>query len=246
MMLKEILPLIPEHSLYCEPFCGGAAVFWAKEPSKVEVINDLNTEVINFYRVLKLHFDELYSLVQSTIHSRQLYDDARVISSNPHLFSEVKRAWAFWVNTSQSFSSIIGGGWAYARKENTCEKKVDNAKLRFQEVFSNRLSRVQIESQDALRVIKSRDSVDTFFYCDPPYPETDQGHYTGYTQHHFNALLETLSNVKGRFLLSSFPNAELNKYAQRFGWIQTEHSKNLCATKINKGKKKVEVLTRNY
>jgi DNA adenine methylase len=113
-------------------------------------------------------------------------------------------------------------------------------------VFSNRLSRVQIESQDALRVIKSRDSVDTFFYCDPPYPETDQGHYTGYTQHHFNALLETLSNVKGRFLLSSFPNAELNKYAQRFGWIQTEHSKNLCATKINKGKKKVEVLTRNY
>lgn len=246
MMLKEILPLIPEHKLYCETFCGGAAVFWAKEPSKVEVINDTNTEVINFYRVLKLQFNELFELVQSSIHSRQLYEDARTICNNPHLFSDVQRAWAFWINTSQSFASIIGGGWAYARKENTCEKKVDNAKIRFQEVYNNRLNRVQIECNDALKVIKSRDSEETFFYCDPPYVDTDQGHYGGYTQLHFNVLLEALSKIKGKFLLSSFPNSELNNYAQQHGWIQTEHSKALCATKNKRGQKKIEVLTRNY
>jgi len=245
MMLKDILPLIPEHRLYCEPFCGGAAVFWAKEPSRIEVINDLNSEVINFYKVVQLQFDALWVLVQSTLHSRQEYADAKVISGYPHMFSEVKRAWALWVLTSQSFASIIGGGWAYARKENTSEKKVMNAKERFKYIYSERLTCVQIENNNALKVIKSRDSDDSFFYCDPPYPATDQGHYSGYSQHDFDMLLEVLAGLKGKFLLSSFPNENLTAFAKMHGWKQTEIVKNLCASKTNK-RKKIEVLTQNY
>ncbi|MDR1937317.1 MAG: DNA adenine methylase [Tannerellaceae bacterium] len=58
-MLRHILPLIPKHRIYVEPFFGGGAVFWGKEPAKVEFINDHDGEVINFYRVLKLQFPEL-------------------------------------------------------------------------------------------------------------------------------------------------------------------------------------------
>lgn len=58
-MLKHLLPLVPEHNLYTESFAGGAALYWAKEPSPVEVLNDVNGNLINFYRVLKNDFNAL-------------------------------------------------------------------------------------------------------------------------------------------------------------------------------------------
>ena len=66
-MLKTILPLIPEHQIYCEPFFGGGAVFWAKEPSKYEYINDFNDLVVNFYEQLKNNFEELKSKIIATL-----------------------------------------------------------------------------------------------------------------------------------------------------------------------------------
>jgi len=68
-MLKYILPLIPKHSIYTEAFFGGGAVFWGKQPARVEFINDHNGEVINFYRVLKNNFAELKKEINATLHS---------------------------------------------------------------------------------------------------------------------------------------------------------------------------------
>lgn len=115
-LVSTILPLIPEHRLYTEAFVGGGAIFWAKEPAPVEVINDVNGEIVNFYRVLQSRFPELQKLVAETLHSRELHRDAGVIYTYPHLFDEVRRAWALWIQTNQSFSSKILSGWAYARK----------------------------------------------------------------------------------------------------------------------------------
>lgn len=74
-----IISKIPEHTTYCEPFLGGGAVFWQKQPSKVEIINDLNGEVVNFYRVLKTQFPELQERIQATPHSRQCYTDQQIL-----------------------------------------------------------------------------------------------------------------------------------------------------------------------
>ena len=93
-LAKRIIELIPEHKLYCEPFIGGAAVFFGKTKSNVEVINDTNGELINFYKVCQTDFDNLKKEVNETLHSRQLHDDAWVVYNKPHLFSPVKRAWA--------------------------------------------------------------------------------------------------------------------------------------------------------
>jgi DNA adenine methylase len=78
-MLPYILPLIPEHKIYIEPFFGGGAVFWAKEPAKIEFINDSNSEVINFYRVLKFRFPELKKEIEATLHSEFQQKQARQI-----------------------------------------------------------------------------------------------------------------------------------------------------------------------
>lgn len=246
-MLNHILPLIPDHNLYCEPFCGGAAVFFSKNPSQVEVINDTNSELINFYEVVQQDFVSLEKEIRISLHSRRLHKDAQVVYESPHLFSRIKRAWAVWVLSVMSFSSKLDGSFGYDRSRNTLTKKVANKRDSFSEDFAIRLTNVQIECTDALRVIRSRDSVGSFFYCDPPYVGTACGHYDGYTQEDFDMLMTTLSKIEGKFLMSSYPNVSLNRFVKEHGWHQKFFESTVSvATKNKHGKKKVEVLTANY
>ena len=92
-LTKHILSLIPEHNLYCEPFVGGGAIFFAKQPSPVEVINDLDGRVVNFYQVCKLQFPKLQKKIRSTPHSRKLHSEAKNILQNPKEKDTVKKAW---------------------------------------------------------------------------------------------------------------------------------------------------------
>jgi DNA adenine methylase len=103
-LAPTILGLIPPHRLYCEPFLGGAAVFFAKGPSKVEIINDCNGEIVNFYEVLKRDFSALEKEVEISLHSRKLHRQARVIYENPEMFDRVKRAWAVWILVNSSYA----------------------------------------------------------------------------------------------------------------------------------------------
>ena len=82
-MLRHILPLIPAHKIYVEPFFGGGAVYWAKEPVKCEVINDTNMNVVNFYEVLKHNYFDLRKRVEATLHSRETYKKAMIIYDSP-------------------------------------------------------------------------------------------------------------------------------------------------------------------
>ena len=112
-LATKICSLIPEHTLYCEPFIGGGAIFFAKVPLQVEVLNDTNKELINFYRVVKDDFVSLEKEIRITLHSRNLHRKASVIYNFPDMFSEIKRAWAGWLLSCQSFCSKldVGGRW---------------------------------------------------------------------------------------------------------------------------------------
>jgi len=243
-MLKMILPLIPSHKIYTEAFFGGGALFFAKEPSEVEIINDLNSEVTNFYKVLKTHPKELHQRIEQTLHSRREYQDAMVIYENPHLFNEIERASAFYILTNQGWGSKIGS-WGYSVQDNKSSLKYFNKKNQLTDTYSDRLNLVQIENNDAIKVIKSRDTTDTFHYLDPPYLNCNQGHYSGYKLSDFESLLKALTTLKGKFLMSSYPEDILNKYIEDNGWYRVSivMSKSI-SNKI--GAKKVEVLTANY
>jgi DNA adenine methylase len=162
-LVTTILKHIPQHSLYCEPFVGGAAVFFGKQPSLVEVLNDTNAELINFYRVVKNRFHELQPLVRVTLHSRKDHDDAWVVYNKPHLFNEVKRAWAVWVLSTQSFCSQLDGSWGYDKTDNTTSLKIANKREQFTEQLAIRLQNAQIECADAVYIIKSRDGANASF-----------------------------------------------------------------------------------
>ena len=242
-----IITLFPSHTLYCESFAGGAAVFFAKQPSKIEILNDKNVEVINFYRVLKTDFPLLEKEVLATLHSRKLHRHAKVIYENPELFDPIKRAWAVWVVSNMSFGSILGNGWGHdvlGKRVNAINHKKQN----FTKHLSDRLQNVYIECRDALELIKDKDNHDSFFYIDPPYVGADQGHYAGYTQKKFDALLYILACLKGKFLLSSYPNKGLDAFLSRHNWYQIKiDMRNPMSTpKSGNPMIKTEVLTANY
>src|SRR5260370_32612260 len=87
-LAKHILSLIPKHNLYCEPFFGGGAVFFAKSPSNMEVINDCNGDMINFYRVVKNNYKQLEKEIKPTLHSRELHQAAKTVLGYPDLFND--------------------------------------------------------------------------------------------------------------------------------------------------------------
>jgi DNA adenine methylase len=247
MMVKHILPLIPDHNLYCEPFAGGAAIFFAKEPSEVEILNDTNRELINFYRVVQSDFTSLEKEIKITLHSRDLHRKACVIYNNPDMFSELKRAWALWVLSTQGFAGQLDSSWGYDIKKNATPKKLENKKEAFTIDLAIRLQQVQIECADALYIIRSRDNDRAFFYVDPPYYNSDMGHYDGYSIDDFECLLKLLSGIQGKFLLSSYPSVILNDYIKRHEWETISLKGRVSvAAKTGKQKTKIEVLTRNY
>lgn len=142
---------------------------------------------------------------------------------------------------------MLDGSFGYDKTDNTTTKKISNKRNEFTEEFAIRLQNVNLECADALYVIKSRDTDNTFFYCDPPYFNSDCGHYDGYSEQDFENLLELLSSIKGKFLLSCYPSDLLKKFIKQFGWEMDVYEQGVSiAAKGGYLKRKWECLVRNY
>jgi len=246
-MLPHLLPNIPAHRVYIEPFFGSGALFWAKEQSESEIINDLDKELINFYHQLRTNLPQLKARIEATPFSRAAFQDAAHIRQRPHMHSTLERAWAIFILANQGFSGMIdpsGSSWAVA-KSNQPPKAFMNKKLRLGPEVKARLDLVQMECTDACQVIRTRDCADAFIYADPPYVSSDQGHYKGYGVTDFIELLDTLAAVKGKFILSSYPEDELERFVRKHKWHQFKVKKAVAVTHATE-KIKVEVVTANF
>lgn len=166
-MLKHILPLIPEHALYTEAFCGGCAVLFAKRPVDCEVINDLNRSLVNFYLVAKRHYQLLKDEIDGTLHCRDQHAHALHINTYPDFFSPAQWAWAVWTLSKQSFAAKQDGTFGYDRA-GTTTLRIKNAKDEFTETLCARLANVTVENDDALRLIQRYDCPGAFHFVAPP------------------------------------------------------------------------------
>jgi DNA adenine methylase len=241
-LADRIISIIPEHLCYTEVFFGGGAVFFQKPISKVEIINDINDNMVNFYRTIKRDFNSLYSEVDATLYSEFQYQEAKKLWKEGG--DKVLRAWSVFVLSHQTFSSIMTGTWAYSDQKNLAVK-FTNVKQMFDERYVKLLERVQIFCRDALNVLENTDSPTTFHFIDPPYYNADMGHYGGYTKENFKSLLDWLTTCKGKFLLTTYPSDILTEYATQNGWNMVNNVMHLSAS--NKpGATKTEVFTMNY
>ena len=248
-LIKNILPLIPKHSCYCEPFAGGATVLFAKPKSSVEVINDTLDSLINFYRVLKNPETQqlLLKMCNETLYARSEHIRALELykTGNP-----VEKAWSLWFKINAGFSGKLDGGFS-TTKVRYCSPtvKFSNYKANLTRC-AERIEKVQIENIDAIDCIKVYDSPETFFFVDPPYLDADQGHYKGYLPEDFNRLLNCLQDIEGKFLLTCYPGMIIHDYISTNEWSSLKIIKKIRAKNhkhsVGVQKEAVELLVWNY
>lgn len=204
-MAANIVGLLPEHKIYVELFCGGASVFFNKTASDTEVLNDTNGMIINFFRVLKnktLYLDLKHKL-EYTLYSQDEYRLAKSFLSNTKL-APIDLAWAWFVCINFSFANKIGGGFGFSKDSRT-PRKIRN-KIDQLDQTTERLKHVYLFNDSYSKLIKRFDSDDTVFYADPPYPDTNQGHYKGFAQADFDQMIADLSGCCGNVVLSCYQN----------------------------------------
>ena len=143
--------------------------------------------------------------------------------------------------SKQSIYAILTNGWSVSVERNKA-KQIQWSKEQFTMLYTRRLERTSIFCRDAVNVIEATDTKTTFHYVDPPYFNSDLGHYGGYTEGDFIHLLEVLSSVEGKFILSSYPSEVLSDYCARNNW----HMISIEMARSAGGGKKTEVLTMNY
>jgi len=237
-LLKRILPLIPEHDVYVEVFGGAAHLLFAKPPAKVNVYNDIDDNLVNFFRVLRdpEKAKRLQQLLYLTPYSRKEFEFCRDHLNEPGI-DDVERARRFFVAVRQSFSAYFRN-WKYdapARRSVLSTETFYNFVDRIPE-FTDFLRKVQIENGDFERVIKRYDSPRTFFYCDPPYVADAikaEHPYRGMSLQDHRRLVGVLLNVQGKVMLSGYDHPV---YAplEKAGWRKIQVRRPLCAINSRK------------
>ncbi|MCL4506164.1 MAG: DNA adenine methylase [Chloroflexi bacterium] len=214
--LKWLLPLLPPAQHYCEPFGGSAAVLINREPAPVETYNDIDSEVVNFFRVLRDQKDQLLYAIGLTPFAREEFLRAIATNNNGHHLTDLERARRFFIRARQVRTGLAQtasiGRWANCL--NTSRAGMAGAVSRWLGSVEGldwivfRLLRVQIENDSAIKVIRRYDSPDTLFYCDPPYPHASRGDAKAYgyemTDEDHVTLSKVLHQIAGKVAVSGY------------------------------------------
>jgi DNA adenine methylase len=237
-MVRHILPLLPQHITYVEPYGGAANILLAKEPSKVEVYNDASGLLVNFFRVLQdpEQRASLMDRLEYTPYARAEYARALDHLNDP---DPVMKAWGFFTAQCQGIS---GGGslgkrgekdWGYSRGISRANAFLVHVEKLL--VIAERLRRVHIEHGDGVEVIKRWDSSNSLFYIDPPYANATRTNKSGKSAYHceidddeHHELVNTLLNISGKAILSGYKST-LYQPLEDAGWERREFAMDLSA-----------------
>lgn len=197
-LAKSILPRIPaDHVCYVEPFCGSAKILFSKDPSKTEVINDADGELITFWRVIQNHLQTFLDYFKWAVVSRKLFELESM--KRPETLTDIQRACRYYYlqrlgfagkTHSRTYGTVTSGG----PRLNLTDLEESLLQVHW------RLERVNIECLDAFECITRYDRPHTFFFIDPPYVGGEKDYAVHFDR--FQALADLLSTLKGRFLLT--------------------------------------------
>lgn len=242
LLAKKIIPKIPAHHCYCEVFAGAAWMLFRKEESEVEIINDINTDLVTLYRVIKLHLEEFIRYLKWILVARDEFDRFKL--ENPDTLTDIQKAVRFYF--------LLKSGYA-ARLSNPSFSIAVSSKprfnlLRIEEELSDvylRLARVYIENRPYETIIPRFDRPDTFFYVDPPYYECEDYYGKGiFNRADFTKLRDILSKINGKFIMSINDAEEIRDLYKEFTieTVKTTYS----AGGANRKKQVQELLIRNF
>jgi DNA adenine methylase len=225
---KKLISVMPDHKTYVEVFAGSAALLFAKEPTGVEVINDLHSGLVNFYRVIRDpgKFRKFGRLINLTPFSRQEFAFCR--DTWAYCEDDVERAYRWFVMIRQSYGSV-GRSFGRCIKDGrngvaTNVKAYLSAISRLPEIH-NRLNGVQVDMLDFREAIAKYDAPTTLFYLDPPYVHSTRkskayDHEMSDQDH--EALMDILLSIEGNAILSGYANP-IYERLEEAGWTRIDH-----------------------
>lgn len=211
-MARWVIDKLPTHELYVEPFGGAMSILLRKKPAPLEVYNDLDGDVVNFFKILRERPDELIEQISLTPFSREEQKNSIEPCEDP-----LERARRLYVRCWQSYG---GGrqraitGWRYQTNNRRGTSVIEDwNKYDHLTQIVDRLKEVQIENDDSFNVIKRFDGKKTLFYCDPPYvPDKlnkqwrDTAYQYAFTHEQHIRLCHTLNDIEGMAILSGYDN----------------------------------------
>jgi len=257
---SKIVSVFPPHRTYVEPFFGGGSVFFAKPPSKVETVNDMNGDLMNFFRMLRdrRQRKQLIELLEATPWAREQFCDALVAMKVGKWTSDVERAWTFLVATRQSRNGVAKcpGDWSrtVGRTGNGASSRTSmwrNLPERLA-VAGLRLKHAQIECGHWAKILDDYDSEDTLAYLDPPYvhstrnPSNRNSYDHEMTDVDHARLLLRLKEFKGKVVLSGYASSLYDQLLSGWHRIEIETTSSASNKANKKHAKRTEVLWLNY
>ena len=215
---QEVIRRIPEHVCYAEVFGGGGWVLFGKDRSKVEVFADINSELVNFYRVIQENWEELAKRFEWALYSRDEFQ--RIMKRRNEERDPVTRAYDFYYRIYTHFGGKYNDAddWGYCRTRPASDLSKVNQKFK---QTHERLIGVYIENRTFEEVIRRYDLTDTFFYCDPPYLQLS-GYMYKFTVEQHVRLREMLTGIKGKFLLSINDHPMVREWYSQFSIEEVE------------------------
>ena len=238
-LAKKIISVLPEHTTYVEPFAGGAQVLFHKLPSNVEVINDLDFEVVNFFRVCQWHYEEFIRYLRFCLASRKLHE--LHVKTDPSTLTDIQRAGRFFYLQKNSFGGLIVKQkfhYGVIQNPNYNPERIPE----IIEQTHRRLARVQIESLPYEQILQRYDRPTTLFYLDPPYWRRKLYKFN-FSDQDFADLDRRLREVKGKFILSLDDHPEVRKL---FDHCNIEQVQLAYTAQQKTGKRYSEVLITNF
>jgi len=193
---KTLVALIPGHTCYVEPFGGAGWVLFAKEPSKVEVYNDLDSRLVNLFRCVKYHPKEVCREFQFLLGSREIWNELR---EQPGL-TDIQRAGRFFFVLRQSVANKAAT-WGYSRRNRFNAFPLEKLMVDM-EVIRHRLERVTIEHRDFGRILPQFDTPETFCYLDPPYYGCESCYQVRFSEEDHARLHAAVEGLVGRWLMT--------------------------------------------
>lgn len=232
-----------EHQTYCEPFIGMGGVFFRRTKiPKAEVINDLNGEVSNLFRIAREHYDAFVDMIKWQLTSRE--DFVRLMDTKQEYLTDLQRAARFLFLQKLAFGGKVSGKSFGADPYSPARYNVTKM-IPLLYAVHERLSRVVIENLDYKAFIQKYDRSKTLFYLDPPYfgNESDYGHGL-FSQDEFTVMADLLAAIQGRFILSLNDKPEVREIFKKFHLLPV--STTYTIAKTGNGQKVKELLISNH
>lgn len=235
LLRDKIIEQFPkDFSRYIEVFGGAGWVLFRKDQhAKFEVYNDRDNNLVNLYRCIKFHLEELQKELDLTVHSRELFFDYKEQVETRGL-TDIQRAARYFLLIRESFGAKKS---SFATQPTSLNKYVE-----YLSEISKRLNSVVIENLDFEHLIKTYDRTDALFYLDPPYVDTEKYYVGSFTKEDHERLCNTLKNIKGKFVLSYNDCEYVRKLYNDFNIIEVSRFNNLS----NKNNSFNELIIKNY